>query len=49
MKSILANHEVAIVQKMEANNKAIMNKIIIKSAMTMNKEACSGGMNVEFE
>ncbi|GMN51340.1 hypothetical protein TIFTF001_020493 [Ficus carica] len=47
MKSMLANHEVAIVQKLEANNKAIMKKI--ESAMAMNKEACSGGVNVEFE
>ncbi|GMN46159.1 hypothetical protein TIFTF001_015343 [Ficus carica] len=41
MKSILANHEATIVQKMEAKNMAIMKKI--ESAMTMNKEACSGG------
>ncbi|GMN20142.1 hypothetical protein TIFTF001_050005 [Ficus carica] len=47
MKSMFANHEAAIVQKMEENNKAIMKKI--ESAMTMNKEACSGGMNVEFK
>ena len=38
MKSILANHEAAIIQKMEANNKAIMHK-----------EACSSGVNVEFK
>ncbi|GMN44756.1 hypothetical protein TIFTF001_013954 [Ficus carica] len=47
MKSILANHEATIVQKMEANNKAIMHKIEL--AMGMNKEACSGRVNVEFE
>ncbi|GMN61546.1 hypothetical protein TIFTF001_030654 [Ficus carica] len=47
MKSMLANHKAAIVQKMETTNKAIMHKI--ESAMAMNKEACSGGVNVEFE
>ncbi|GMN60266.1 hypothetical protein TIFTF001_029348 [Ficus carica] len=47
MKSMLANHEAAIVQKMEANNKTIVHKI--ESAMAMNKEACSGELNVEFE
>ncbi|GMN58015.1 hypothetical protein TIFTF001_027111 [Ficus carica] len=39
IKSILANNEAAIVQKMEANIKAIMHKI--ESAMAINKEACS--------
>ena len=34
-------------QKMEANNKAIMYKI--ESVMAMNKKECSGGVNVEFE
>ncbi|GMN20914.1 hypothetical protein TIFTF001_045402 [Ficus carica] len=47
MKSMFVNHEAAIVQKMEENNKAIMKKI--EFAMAMNKEACSGGMNVEFK
>ncbi|GMN67471.1 hypothetical protein TIFTF001_036535 [Ficus carica] len=47
MKSMLANHEAVIVQKMEANNKAIMQKI--ESAMAMNKEACNAGVDVEFE
>ncbi|GMN60963.1 hypothetical protein TIFTF001_030061 [Ficus carica] len=47
MKSKLVNHKVVIVQKIEANNKAIMQKI--ESVMTMNKEACSGGVDVEFE
>ncbi|GMN54912.1 hypothetical protein TIFTF001_024019 [Ficus carica] len=47
MKSMLANHEVAIMQKMEENSKAIMKKI--ESVVAMNKEACSGGVNVEFE
>ncbi|GMN47877.1 hypothetical protein TIFTF001_017055 [Ficus carica] len=47
MKSMLANHEVSIMQKMQAKNKAIMQKI--DSAMAMNKEACSDGVDVEFE
>ncbi|GMN51327.1 hypothetical protein TIFTF001_020480 [Ficus carica] len=44
---MLTNHEATIVQKMEANNKVIMHKI--ESAVAMNKEACCGRVNVEFE
>ena len=47
MKSMLANHEAAMMQKMEENSKAIMKKI--ESVVAMNKEGCSGGVNVEFE
>ncbi|GMN59698.1 hypothetical protein TIFTF001_028786 [Ficus carica] len=47
MKSMLSYHDAVIVQKMEANNKTIMKRI--ESTMAMNKEACSGGVNVEFE
>ncbi|GMN48343.1 hypothetical protein TIFTF001_017522 [Ficus carica] len=47
MKSMLANHEVSIVQKMKENNKAIMKNIEL--AMAMNKKACSGRVNVKFE
>ena len=36
-----------MMQKMEENSKAIMEKI--ESAMAMNKEACSGGVDVKFE
>lgn len=47
MKSMLANHEAVMMQKMEENSMAIMKKI--ESALAMNKDACSGGVNVEFE
>ncbi|GMN59348.1 hypothetical protein TIFTF001_028445 [Ficus carica] len=51
---MLANHEAAMMQKMEEinkameeNNKTIMEKI--EAAMAMHKEPRSGGVNVEFE
>ncbi|GMN53234.1 hypothetical protein TIFTF001_022375 [Ficus carica] len=54
IKSMLANHEAAMMQKMEEinkameeNNKTIMEKI--EAAMAMHKEPRSGGVNVEFE
>ncbi|GMN73898.1 hypothetical protein TIFTF001_052266 [Ficus carica] len=36
-----------MMQKMEENSKVIMKKI--ESVVAMNKEACNGGVNVEFE
>ncbi|GMN31830.1 hypothetical protein TIFTF001_049722 [Ficus carica] len=54
IKSMLANHEAAMMQKMEEinkameeNNKTIMEKI--EAAMAMHKEPRTGGVNVEFE